>query len=204
MKIRMFVPDYEERECFDPEHTHQATLMDVIINSENPTPAEADPPEPAWTDPTETTITALSVTSDFQPQRNTIADWLQGFTFGDDPPYPYMPASEIDGPYTDDDGMYVNYTGSDWLYFIGTPQDQPFVYSFAYSGSNFLHGWPYPKLRLDEFAVGAVPCVDSSPGVPDTRNFTLSYETRTDKIYFRSETIDGETVHTLIIPDQYK
>ena len=193
-KIAMFVPDYVD--LGTGTDTHQATLMDVIIYAQDPTPTQADPPNPAWTDPkiTNITFTATSTTSDTQPQKNSIPDWLRGFQFYVDD---YFPTSVIDGPYTDDDGTYVNYTGSDWLYFIGTPKSRP----FAYSGT---HGSAYPKLRLDEFCVGAVPCVESTEGVFDKRNFTLSYETRTDKIYFRTETVDGETVHTLIRPDDFK
>jgi hypothetical protein len=195
MKIAMFVPDYSPGISCITTDTHQATLMDVIILAQDPTPTQYDPPNPAWTDPTTTTITAVMMTSDTNPQQNTIGDFLQGFTLQGKA---IMPTSVISQPAQDEDGnWYVDYTGSDWLYFIGTPASRPFYYSGT-------HGSPYPKLRLDEFCVGAVPCMEGEPGVYDTRNFTLSYETRTDRIYFRTETIDGETVHTLIIPDKFK
>jgi hypothetical protein len=201
MKIKMFVPDYEPGiECIST-NTHQATLMDVIKYAVDPTPAQATPPNPAWTDPTFTHISALRVTSDSQPQINTIPDWLDGFSFFNsaiEDPTKFYSDSTYGPIYQKPDGhYYIDYTGSDWLYFIGTPQSQPFYYSGT-------HGSPYPKLRLDEFPVGAVPCVEGDEDVYDVRNFTLSYETQSFTFRVDSATVDGETVHTLIKPDKFK
>jgi hypothetical protein len=194
--IDMFVPDYIE----DPEpdvDVHQATLMDVIIQANAVNLPVPDPLIPPY-------ITDLDVSTDSQPQKNTIPDWLIGFSFHNsaalEDPTRYFSNSTYGPIYEKEDGhLYIDYTGSDWLYFIGTPHNggRP----FGYSGT---HRSPYPKLRLDEFPVGAVPCVESSPNVYDTRNFTLSYETQSFTFRVDSATVDGETVHTLIKPDKFK
>jgi hypothetical protein len=195
--IDMFVPDYEERECFSPHFTHQATLMDVIVqaNAVNlPVPVPPDPLIAPY-------ITNLQYTSDSQPQKNTIYDYLVGFSFHNsalsDATLYYSNSTYSDPRQEPDGHWYIDYTGSDWLYFIGTPQSQP----FAYSGT---HGSAYPKLRLDEFPVGAVPLVQNGEGDYDARNFTLSYETQSFTFRVDSATVDGETVHTLIKPDKFK
>jgi hypothetical protein len=167
--------------------THQATLMDVLIKMFNDSGA-SDPPY----------ISELDLTSDTLPQQNTLPDWLESLYFKG---VSFPRDSDITGPYTDDDGTYYLYTGKDWLYFIGSPKD----YDLGYTPAGTLHGSPYPKLRLDEFPVGALPLLPfGDPATKDIREFTLSYESQSYKIYVRSETVGGETVHTLIKPKELK
>jgi hypothetical protein len=191
LTIDMFVDDYVhdwddpsivyDRSCVGTTD-HQATLMDVIILA---------------FEKAGSFITDLDLTSDTQPQENTIPDWLQGFSFHDSATYEqnrFYSDYEMSDPYEIDGHLYVDYTGWDWMYFIGTPQSQPFNYVGALS----VHGSPFPKLRLDEFPVGAVPIDENG------RNFTLVYVKQTQTFQLTSETVNGETVHTLIKPDAFK
>jgi hypothetical protein len=190
MIINMFVPDYNlpPAEEEDPEVVstktvndppplvHQATLMDVLMQA-NGNNYEVAPH-----------ITDLSHSGDSNPQLNTIPDWLLGFKFHN---VGYFHTSTTTGPDSDENGTYVTYSGSDWMYFIGTPQN-PVP---DYVGT---HGSAYPKLRLDEFPVGAVPKINGA------RSVTFCYETMSENIYFETTTTSGETVHTLIKPDHLK
>jgi hypothetical protein len=109
-------------------------------------------------------------------------DWLEEF--------------EFNGTLYDQTDNYIwdydeneNIIGGTWygwapMYFIGTP----LAYDSLYPNSPNYHNSYYPDLRLNQFLANELPL----------NSFTISYERSSYSFEVRTETINGETVHTFI------
>ena len=185
-QVPLIVPANPSYPSYTPEFTgvHDAVLMDVILNA---TP----------------TVSAVSCSGDTLPlpDGNGVPDWLEGLLFSDGTTSNrYDSVGEYSQPYQKPDGhTYIDYTGSDWMYILGSPTgpdaDHPGLLPYPPDPNNpgiSPHPSPYPWKRLDEFTVAELVSGYQS-------SFTLSYETQSFSFRVDSSEVNGETVHTLTL-----
>jgi hypothetical protein len=112
------------------------------------------------------------------PHKSEGGEWFLGFT-------DYYSESTDDN-YTYNEDETITWEGTDWMYFIGTPNNPICTY-------NGEHGKAYPNDTLDVFTVANLPTEGDG-----SMSFTLSWET--SSFTFEPETTEenGEKVHRLV------
>lgn len=160
-------------------------VQDLVGKALNPAISTPEPPDP----PVIGTVTAVSVSSDSNAesngQLNGVPDWLMGITITGSNGVEYEYINDDDDSYTFNPDGTITWSGTAWMYFIGTPKVPISGSDAGHSGSQ---GAFYPSLRLDEYPVGALPGA----------SFTLSWEKTSFTFEVQSATEKGELVHRLI------